>query len=120
VLVHISQALQGLVDYVANVDFIEGFLSVFHQLVHILLHELKHKVELVVLLNNLEQSHNVRMPELYQRFYLRQRNAVIPLGVHGLHLLYSYHLTSCLVDRLRHRSKCTISEHLSYLIFFHR
>lgn len=86
-LVHVGEALQDLVEPVADARLWQQLVAVLHHLVQIAVEVLKDKVELVVLADDLFELDDGGVRELAQRGHLAQRHALLPAVEFALHLL---------------------------------
>lgn len=66
---HIGQSLKRLKDNISNL-VMRQFSSLLQQLIHVAMHVLEDKVQLVVLFDQLDQSHNVGVVKLGQDAHL--------------------------------------------------
>lgn len=93
VLVHVSQPLQGLKHNISNLVFTEEFLPFLHELVDIDVEVFKDEVEYVLVENDFVELNDVGVRQLHEGLDLSQTDALIPLVVLLLHLLYGHDLT---------------------------
>jgi hypothetical protein len=87
--VHVGECLEGLEGDVADLEV--GELALFlQQLEDVAVQVLEHKVQLVVLLYQLEELHDVRVVQLAQDPHFIQVHTLVPISVLLFHPFDGY------------------------------